>query len=73
MKSAGDWEQQAIVARHYVNPDDERQIKGAAENELDGFYEREESKVGDSGGILQNNPSNAILKNGFDQVDEDDI
>jgi len=70
MKIAGQEEGKATVARHYINPDDERAIKGASD--IDGFYEREESKVPDSGGLVRD-PSNTVLKRGFDQVDEQDI
>ena len=59
------------MARHYINPDDERAIQGAAQDEIEGFYEREESKVPDGG--LVRDPSHALLKKGFDQVEEEDI
>ena len=59
------------MARHFVNPDDERAIQGAAEGEIEGMYAREESKVPDGG--LVRDPSNQLLKKGFDQVEEEDI
>ena len=59
------------MARHFVNPDDERAIQGAAEADIEGMYEREESKVPDGG--LARDPSNQLLKKGFDQVEEEDI
>ena len=58
--------EKATVATLYVNPDDDRAIKGAAETEIQGYYEREETKLPD-GGLIRD-PSNALLKRGFDQV-----
>ena len=59
------------MARHFVNPDDERAIQGAAEADIEGMYDREESKVPDGG--LVRDPSNQLLKKGFEQVEEEDI
>ena len=53
------------MARHFVNPDDERAIQGAAEADIEGMYDREESKVPEDGGLVRN-PSNQLLKKGFD-------
>ena len=61
MKLAGSSEPEPTVARHYVNPDDERAIKGAADADI---YNAEEGKDEDGG--LVRNPSNPILKKGFD-------
>ena len=66
--AAGD---QPKVARLYVNPDDDRAIKGADEKEIEGMYEREETKIPDGG--LVRDPSNTVLKKGFEQVEEEDI
>ena len=52
------------MARHFVNPDDERAIQGAAEADIEGMYDREESKVPDGG--LVRDPSNQLLKKGFE-------
>ena len=52
------------MARHFVNPDDERAIQGAAEADIEGMYAREETKVPDGG--LVRDPSNSLLKKGFD-------
>ena len=54
-----------------MSPDDERAIQGAAEGDIQGMYEREETKVPD-GGLIRD-PSNALLKRGFDSVEEGDI
>ena len=62
--ATGDAEAPATVATHYVNPDDDRAIQGAAEGDIEGMYEREETKQPDGG--LVRDPSNALLKKGFD-------
>ncbi len=62
--AAGDQAEQPKVARLYVNPDDDRAIQGADDQEIQGMYEREENKDADGG--LKRDPSNAILKKGFD-------
>ena len=64
LKNAAGPEDQPKIARLYVNPDDDRAIKGADEKEIEGMYEREETKMTDGG--LVRDPSNSILKKGFD-------
>ena len=66
MKSAGeeDAANRATVATHFVNPEDERAIQGAADADIEGMYEREETKRPDGG--LVRDPSNQMLKKGFD-------
>ena len=73
MKSAGeeDAANRATVATHFVNPEDERAIQGAADADIEGMYEREETKRPDGG--LVRDPSNQMLKKGFDQFEEEDI
>ena len=74
MKTAGEEEaahSKPTVARHFVSPDDERAIQGVAATEIQGMYEREESKLPD-GGLIRD-PSNALLKRGFEQVEEGEI
>ena len=74
MKTAGEEEAahaKPIVARHFVSPDDERAIQGAAATEIQGMYEREETKMPD-GGLIRD-PSNALLKRGFESVEEGEI
>ena len=56
MKAAAAQEAPATVARHFVNPDDERAIQGAAAADIQDMYEREETKQPDGG--LVRNPSN---------------
>lgn len=69
MKSAAIYEGKPAIARHFVNADDERAIQGAAESEIAVMYEAgEETKVPD-GGLIRD-PSNQLLKKGFDQVEE---
>lgn len=73
MKKAGEEETaaKATVATHFVNAEDERAIQGAADGEIEGMYEREETKRPDGG--LVRDPSNQLLKKGFDQFEEEDI
>ena len=73
MKSAGDKEQatKATVATHFVSPDDERAIQGAADAEIAGMYDTEETKKPDGG--LVRAESNQLLKKGFEQVDDGEI
>lgn len=73
MKTAGEQETavKATVATHFVNPDDERAIQGAADADIEGMYEREETKKPDGG--LVRDPSNQLLKKGFEQFEEEDI
>lgn len=54
------------MATHFVNPDDERAIKGAADTEIAQMYEKGEEETKQPDGGLVRNPSNALLKKGFD-------
>ena len=71
MKAAAAQDTTATVARHFVNPDDERAIQGAAAADIQDMYEREETKRPDGG--LVRSPSNSLLNKGFDSVAEEDI
>ena len=53
------------------NKEDDRAIKGAADTDIDGMYEREETKF-PNGGLVRD-PSNQILKKGIDSVIESEI
>ena len=71
MKNSADEEVKATVARHFVNPDDERAIHGAAEGEIGEMYLKDESKMADGG--LTRDPSNQNLKRGFDDMNVEEI
>ena len=71
MNQVGLKEPKVVVAKHFVNPDDERAIKGAGDEEIKDMYAKDETKVPDGG--LVRDPSNQLLKRGFDSVQEEDI